>query len=231
MRKRVASALSRSSFKRRRTGSKNTRFRKSASLGKAFPSKLVMTHRYVTNYATQTVTSAGAAINILANGMYDPEPALGGHQPLCFDQMCAIYDQWTVIGSRIKWTVTRNGGDPGAPLFICTYLNDDNTTTSPSVFALAEQNRARVIVDAPGDAAYGNTRAHVLRQKFSAKRMFGKGSLTNSLLQGTATADPSEIATFQLHFLTTTPNTVNVNVLVEVEYIAVWTEAKEIAQS
>lgn len=222
--------MERSGVKRRRL-SKNTKFKKSASLGKAFPSKLVMTHRYVSNYAEQTTTAAGFAINILANGMYDPEPALGGHQPLCFDQMAAIYDHYTVIGSKIKWTVTRTGGDPGAPLFMCAYLNDDNTTTSPSMLALAEQNRTRILVDAPGDAEWGNSRNRVIRQKFSARRMFGKGSLTNTLLQGTATTDPTEIATFQLHTYTPSPNTVNFNVLVEVEYIAVWTEQKEIAQS
>jgi len=37
-----------------------------------------------------------------ANGMYDPEVAVGGHQPYGFDQLTARYQHWTVVYATCK---------------------------------------------------------------------------------------------------------------------------------
>lgn len=208
-----------------------TKFKRSVAIGKAFPSKMIMTHRYVCQYPVTQIPNAGITFQMRANGMYDPEVALGGHQPLCFDQMSAIYNHWTVIGSKIKWTITREASNPPATvLHAVAYLNDDATTIG-NIYALSEQNGTRIRV-IPGSAGtYGDSKT-IFNQKFSATRQYGKGSLTNSLLQGSATADPVEQSVFQLSLGTTVAAaTVDVSILVEVEYIAVWTEPKEIAQS
>lgn len=218
----------RGAVKRQRTS--NVRFKKSASLGKGFPSKLIMTHRYVTNYPDQIVGgSAPAVISIRANGMYDPEVALGGHQPLNFDQMCAVYNHWTVIGSRIKWTLTQTEGDLNAHLYATTYLNDDANLSAASIYALAEQNGTRTHSFPAGQYSPQPKRFF---QKFSARRQFGKGSLNNSLTRGSVSSDPTEQSIFQL-VMQGAPGSpdIRVDVLIEVEYIAVWNEPKEIPQS
>lgn len=38
------------------------------------------------------------------NGMYDPEHAVGGHQPKAFDQMCLFYRNYLVFASKIAIT-------------------------------------------------------------------------------------------------------------------------------
>lgn len=173
--------------------------------------------------------STPTVVSIRANGMYDPEVNIGGHQPLNFDQMCAVYNHWTVIGSRIKWTVTPIYGDGNAHFYATTYLNDDATLSAASIYDLAEQNGVH-----PVSFPAMENQASVKRffQKFSARRQFGKGNLNNSLTRGSVSADPTEQSIFQL-VLQGSPSNPNiaVDVLAEVEYIAVWNEPKEIPQS
>ena len=57
-------------------------------------------------YTTIQTTASFTAGNIVvyeyrANGMYDPEVALGGHQPYGFDQLMAQYNNFTVLSSTI----------------------------------------------------------------------------------------------------------------------------------
>jgi len=53
----------------------------------------------------QNSTSIGANSVVVyeyrANGMYDPEVAVGGHQPYGFDQLMAQYEQFTVYKAKI----------------------------------------------------------------------------------------------------------------------------------
>lgn len=44
-----------------------------------------------------------------ANGMYDPDVALGGHQPRGFDQLAALYDEYFVRRCTIEVTFTTVG--------------------------------------------------------------------------------------------------------------------------
>jgi len=41
-------------------------------------------------------------VDIKGNGCYDPDAALGGHQPMGFDQVMAIYKKYYVKGSKLK---------------------------------------------------------------------------------------------------------------------------------
>nr|AGA18419.1 hypothetical protein [uncultured marine virus] len=51
-----------------------------------------------------------------ANGMYDPEVSLGGHQPRGFDQAMALYGVFTVLGSKISVNWAYAGYDGPAAL-------------------------------------------------------------------------------------------------------------------
>lgn len=53
--------------------------------------------------ALQPPAAKGCAITRWScNGLYDPEHALGGHQPLYFDDMMRIYQNYYVFASRIE---------------------------------------------------------------------------------------------------------------------------------
>lgn len=68
-----------------------------------------------------------------ANGMFDPNITGTGHQPLGFDQMMLMYEQYTVIKSKI--TVTLLNSNTTALSRGCVYLSPDATI-------LTDPNRA-----------------------------------------------------------------------------------------
>lgn len=60
-------------------------------------------------YGIGNITLAHGALDTIydlyrGNGLYDPEVAVGGHQPRMFDQMCLFYQSYLVLGSKISIT-------------------------------------------------------------------------------------------------------------------------------
>lgn len=52
-----------------------------------------------------SVNSTGGAPNrkiFNLNSLYDPDNSLGGHQPLGYDQLMALYDKYTVLEARVR---------------------------------------------------------------------------------------------------------------------------------
>ena len=71
-----------------------------------FPKQLAITHKY-SQEGRLTYIGPNANVQYYAFGvncLYDPYLALGGGQPLYFDQLSAIYNHYTVMRSRIKVT-------------------------------------------------------------------------------------------------------------------------------
>jgi len=60
--------------------------------------RVITRHKY---FAIGSQTAAGLLSNFMyfANSMYDPEYAVGGHQPIGFDQMTALYRNYSVLKS------------------------------------------------------------------------------------------------------------------------------------
>lgn len=195
-------------------------------MGKGFPKKLTMTHKYC-ELNTYGAAGAGTALQYRANGMYDPNSTLTGHQPLYFDQLSAIYDHYTVISSKINvqvWCL-----DPVHKGIVISLSIDDDTATinaDPSYQAEKSSGSSAVI---PSDS---HDLAPVLRCLWNARAIFGGSILGNDNLQGTGTSDPTEQSFFTIcirpdDLLTA----VTVNVRVQIEYTAVWDELKDLAQS
>lgn len=66
-----------------------------------FPQSLRTRMRYVTR-VEYTLTNSNAVVRtIRANDLFDPEYAVGGHQPRGFDEMMEVYGKYTVMGSKI----------------------------------------------------------------------------------------------------------------------------------
>ena len=227
-RKRVKTAMRRAGIKRRRT---IVNPKRAVSMGKGFPAKIVMTHKYV---ETVTLSSPAVAsynaITYRANGMFDPRVAAGGHQPLGFDQMSALYNHWTVIGARVRFKVVRDKSSDSRVIQLCSYLDDDATLPG-SYEQLLEQNRLRSVVMGAANSTGEGERYVTLTTKFSARKQFGTGALSKDSLQGSATADPAEQSFFVLAITSPSAVAQGVVVQVEIDYLAVWTEVKDIAQS
>lgn len=212
---------------RRKRLARSTRFKRNVAIGRGFPSKVKMVHKYVVTYP---VTGSGGVMNsfnLKANGMYDPEPAVGGHQPLYFDTMTEIYNHFTVIGSRAKVKVVAAADTVAPPFKVALFLNDNTVVTPTSVDGVIEQTNSKWVQLGPD-----NMQA-TLTKSFSAKRQFGKVNTSQDGYRGNSGADPTELSYFTVALQSTDTATgaFSAYVTVEIDYIAVWTELKDIAQS
>lgn len=65
------------------------------------PDSLRRTLRYSDYSALPGTTGALGSWIFSANGLYDPDVSIGGHQPFGFDQIMAFYNRYTVLSARI----------------------------------------------------------------------------------------------------------------------------------
>lgn len=205
---------------------KNTIPRTITSTGIGFPKQIIMTHKYV-NTSSFSIPAAAVTMQkftFSANGMFDPNITSGGHQPLYFDQMSALYNHYTVIGSSYKITIVA----PETNLYVASFIEDNDTLVGTSVDAIAEQTQAK-----KRTFLSSSVKPLIMNLKWSAKKFFGGSILGNGNLQGTPASNPAE----QSYFITVVQSDVipgtgyNLNFTVEVRYIAVWKELKDIASS
>jgi len=197
------------------------------NMGLGFPKRMTMTHKYK-QYVY--MTSAAGALNVQhfsANGIYDPDVSGVGHQGFLADQCFALYNNFTVIGSKIK--VTFLGQSAVQQAAACGILLNDNTTTTPTSYTMiGEQSEANIKYM----GSTQSTGSVVLTKSFSAKKVYGGSVLGNSLLQGNAASNPTEQQYYTLFFqsMDITSTTI-AYALAEIEYIVVWTELKDILGS
>lgn len=221
--------------KKSKTGPRKfARDRSVVNIGKGFPDKLQVAHRYVEGNELQAASVSIARLTYKANGMYDPQDAVGGHQPYGFDQMTPIYDHYVVTQSRIKATFLPNyPNEPSSSAtdtgpFICFCYLDDDTTGSTDINTIVESQNPNSCKILPGNGG-----PVVIYSKWSPARKFGSNPLDNSRLQGTAAADPTELSHYHVGMYNTSAitGTRYVYVLVEIEYRATWLELKTLAGS
>lgn len=206
----------------------NTVPRTSVSVGKGFPKRMVMTHKYVETINHYGSAGAATFYKFNCNGMFDPNNSGPGHQPRYFDQMTAIYNHYTVIGSKIKIKVIPSSQNP-SPFKVSLSQNDDATQTNNTIDGTVEQSDACSMRLFAGNST---DTIHTMVNKWSAKRTFGGSVLGNDLLQGTVSSNPSEntfwiIGIQALDFVSSVSSYIDV----EIEYIAVWDELKDIVPS
>lgn len=202
-----------------------TRSKITANIGAGLPKKMIMTHKYTDYYNISSSTGLLQTELFRCNSLYDPSFSHTGHQPMYFDQLSALYDHYTVIGSKITWKICQNNtGLQTAKAAI--YINDDSTVT-PTAESLSEQTTSRVLIL----PAYSNN-IHTVVQKWSAKKAFGKAILGNLSFQGTSSSNPTEEQYFTLAAYGVNPSVpMSLDVFVTIEYITVWTELKDIIGS
>lgn len=191
-----------------------------------FPLQKWMRHRYV-NYFAVTGTSALQQVGYFANGMYQPSTAGATHQPMYFDNMTAIYDHYTVMKSKCVWKIVArasNTADQAAtqgywPTIICAHVDDDSTPPA-TILACTEQSTAthKLLTDAEGSQT-------VITKYWDGKKYFGGNLRDNDNLQGTTGANPTEVSTYFLSFLSSGGSNAYL-VTVEIEYEAMWDELK-----
>lgn len=196
------------------------------TLGLGFPKKIQMTHRYVESTNVNSSSGAFSTYFFSCNGMYDPNITGTGHQPMYFDQMTALYDHYTVIGSKCTFQFIPTSSTVGA-VAVGGLINDDTSTTATSFPTMMENSLVK-----PKYINFSSSLPTIITLKWSAKKFFGKGTLANSEMRGTSASNPTEQSYFQAYVQSIDGITTNnITVQVCIEYIAIWNELKDISAS
>lgn len=215
------------SFKKKTVTKKsNVVNRPMVSLGQGLPKKLLVTHKYSEIVVPTATSGVMQKYSFSCNGMFDPNITGTGHQPMYFDQMAALYDHYRVIGSICTFKITHLVTSNYAAV-VGAFVNDDSTTTPTTSFELMENSLSKHRMLAAGQLIPA-----IFTLKWSAKKYFGGSVLSNPELQGTAAANPTEQSMFTIFVQPIDQISSNsYNVEVDIKYIAVWTELKDIAGS
>lgn len=197
-------------------------------MGTGLPQKVMVKHKYCETFNTSLSVGQLTSFGWKANGMFAPSGLTGGHQPMYFDQYALLYNHYTVIGSKCTFTVSHiSEADNPHTFRICAFLDDNSSLSAASMDAIAEATQARrpkhVVAEAGAPV--------VTKSTFSAKRVFGGSILAKDSLSGTGTSNPTELSYHVLAVEATPTLTAHFVCTVEIEYVAIWTELKEVAQS
>lgn len=190
------------------------------------PNRLEVKHRYTDRNTLTSTTGALQQQLFRANGMFDPYQTGGGHQPMYFDEMAALYDHFTVLKSVATFTITGVAGNSVSST-VCVYLDDD-TTPHTTIAASCEDSTAVWKHIGPGT---GGANDRVVLRKWWTAKSFGPQALDNDNLQGTGSSDPTEQTLFCLMFAANVAGTTTIDYSVDITYYAVWDELKTNAGS
>lgn len=219
-------------FRRRRTRRKYAIARPSTSYNLVPRTKLLRLKYVETTNFNPGVGTLGSHI-FRANSCYDPFQSATGHQPLGWDQVTPLYNHYVVVGSKVKCTfmpATTTSGVSSDPLYCGIFLSDDLTfSTDPNV--LIEQGKTNYRLMNTNQTSPGKA---IVRQTFSAKRFFNVTNVKDNITRIGAGvgANPSEEAYYVIWAaapLSGDPPLINVTV--ELEYLVLMGEPKELAQS
>jgi len=152
--------------------------------------KYIKSQLYYEAGLTKTASIGGIATYIFsANGIYDPNVTGTGHQPIGFDQMMTLYEQYTTIRSHIKVSFYNASTEAAR---VAVYLSPD--TTIPSITAVMENGlvKSKVI---SGDSGAGSHRQVDIDLTCDIPKYFGKSYqsiLAEADMAGTIASNPVE---------------------------------------
>lgn len=158
-----------------------------ATTGIGLPkSKLVTLH-----YTDHKNMQLGDNWTFKINSAYDPDAAVGGHQPKGYDQWMSLYNKYTVVGAKYKFTFTWDSAAMATtPGEFITILNRDSVPTG-GWSNYIETNGGTGTTVLPADL----TAVRTVQGTFSTKKFFNLSEIRdNHSIQGTITGDPAWIA-------------------------------------
>lgn len=173
---------------------------------------------------TATTTLAGSAFR--CNSCFDPEVSLGGHQPMGYTTWSSLYNHYVVLGSKI--TIRWVSPDANTTPSICgVYTTDTETFPYSDAGGFMEARRGMT-----RDLPSGNTRQITTVGKYSPKKFFNIKDVKDNLLRLGALvgADPSEEAYYMV-WLQAHTGTVTWYLTISIDYIVLFSEPKDLAQS
>lgn len=203
-----------------RTGTRRSNLRGASLLGTKHYATLVYGN-------TRSIGGSGGGHIYSATGLFDPDITGVGNQPRGFDQLMALYDHYTVLGSKITaWCAGESQG-------VFALITSDNATIPLDSQEMLEHRMLqswRQVAGNPSIAGQDSGRWDKFQMvgKFSSKKFFSvEDPLGEHDLRGDVSNNPAEQAYFV--FRNGTPSAIEV--VFRIEYYVCFTEPKEPAPS
>lgn len=225
-RKRIFTKKPKSRFPKRNNGYNLDMVR----LKTILPSQIIVPFRYVETQPYDPVAGIVAHQQFRANGLRDPNFSIGGHQPYGFDQWMDMYQEFTVIGSKIKATfIAKN--QTAIQLAYCgiSVIREGDSgnvvvLTTETPLLLERQDRNYSVL---GQANTGKGMTTVT-DNWSLKKYFGQQDFSSSEFSGTATQSPERQALYDVWITSTVDATdlPETDVVITIDYSAVLTVPK-----
>lgn len=162
------------------------------------------------------------------NDIWDPEVAAGGHQPMGFDQMAALYNRYLVLGSKITITFYDNAASHSSPAVVGACMTDG--TVAPYIvntsYIEAKRGQWRTIT--------GGARIPIkVTCKYSPKKYWGIKDVKDQheKIGGAVVGSPDSRAYCMVWVQCTDGGTQTLSATYVIDYLVQFTEPKDIAAS
>jgi hypothetical protein len=187
---------------------------------------------YCDAFNLSTSTTVVGYNDFRANGPFDPDVSVGGHQPLGYDQWSAFYNHYIVEGCDIEvdfW----EAGNASTEIIQCGILLCDDTTVPDTPQWLYEQPKKLHVCGLIG-ASSGSRKFLTLKKHFDAKTFFNVKNVKDVREIGALiSSSPEEQAYWHVYFAKASGDTSSFSfpVRVKLVYDVVFSEPKSLAQS
>lgn len=205
------------------------RYRRGVPQALPFRNKMRWRTRYVDKNIQINPASGGIPQSHVfsLNGLYDPDITGVGHQPIGFDELVGtMYDHYTVVS--VKATITFSNTDVNYHQLCLLQLKDTNTTSTSTNEIIENGNCKYVTLGRAGSGS--DTR--VVKMNISPSKFFGRNVMDGDKYQGDVNNNPSD--GLFLHLQAGPLEAVDadiVDVTVQLDYIVILTEPKQLGQS
>lgn len=222
----------RTPYRRRRTFKRRRRTYKRRSVIPRAPSGMHANRPVRMRYCKDgfLASTAGALNHIVfsMNDIFDPEYAVGGHQPMGFDQMAGLYNRYIVLGSKLTVTFYDNASSHQAPAVVGACMSDDATPPYSTLTSYIEAKRGQY------RTVTGGARVPIrLKCMYSPRKFWGIKDIEDHRLKiGAATVgSPEDIAKCIVWLQCTDGGNQTLSMTVVIDYLVQFTEAKDLAAS
>jgi hypothetical protein len=213
----------------------NTNYKSKTIMSKGtktvFPKSTKVKLVYCDDYTVSTSSTVQAEAYFRANGPYDPDASIGGHQPLGFDQWAAFYNHYVVEKATIEVEAKESPISSDVLLQLAVMLSDD-TTIPGSPSALREQplTNCQIFAKSCGSKSLASVKhLFVARDFFNRKDIMDNQAEIGALVS----ANPTEQAYFCVVVGKSdgTASSLDFEIRVRLVYDVIFSEPKALAQS
>lgn len=208
-------------------------FRKRKAIPKSLallPKRHLAKMKYVETFVLDPIAIGIADVVFRANDLFDPYYALGGHQPLGFDQMMQLYKRFYVLGCKASVKFASKDDTSANSTCIVGLMISSDPTLLTNVTTVIEQPKSKWSYVQLGDTVKS------LSLKYSTKKSQGVSNIMdNNELSGTNSSSPSVTVTDFIHVFGATPpglaDSSPVTACLTIEYIAIFVDPIQLNQS